>query len=72
MGGHLVAFARERARERGLRRVFACTTSERVGAFFERQGFRRVEPSELPPEKWASYDSERRSRVRCYAIEVAP
>ncbi|MEE9608914.1 MAG: GNAT family N-acetyltransferase [Myxococcota bacterium] len=65
VGGHLVAFARERARERGHEFVFACTTAERVAGFFERQGFRRVAPEEIPPEKWQAYDPARRSRVHC-------
>lgn len=67
IGRDLMAFALERARELGLRRVFACTTSERVGAFFERQGFDRVRPGELPKSKWRGYDVARRRRLRCYA-----
>lgn len=63
VGGHLVAFALERAAAQGLEHVFACTTSERVAAFFERCGFERVPLDRLPASKWASYDAERRRRV---------
>ncbi len=69
VGGHLVAFAVERARALDLASVFACTTSERVGSFFERQGFRQVPPERIPAEKWRSYDPERRPRVRCYLFD---
>jgi N-acetylglutamate synthase-like GNAT family acetyltransferase len=72
VGGHLVAFALEEAARRGLARVFACTTSERVVAFFERNGFVRIAPEALPEEKWRDYDPERRARVVCLAHDVAP
>jgi N-acetylglutamate synthase-like GNAT family acetyltransferase len=71
VGTHLVGYALERARERGFRAVFACTTSERVVGFFERHGFRLVSPEDLPAEKWRAYDRERRGRVRCLARDVA-
>jgi len=66
VGGSLVGFACSRARTLGLTHVYACTTSERVGAFFERNGFRAVAREEIPEAKWRSYDPERRARVRCY------
>lgn len=65
VGGHLVSFALECAAESGFAYVFACTTSTRVMAFFERHGFRAVTPEEIPAEKWAGYPEERRARVRC-------
>jgi N-acetylglutamate synthase-like GNAT family acetyltransferase len=65
IGGHLVRFASQRARERGFGFVFACTTAERVVGFFERQGFRRVEGDEIPAEKWRAYDPQRRPRLHC-------
>jgi len=65
IGGHLVSFALERARGRGLGFAFACTTSERAAEFFERQGFRPVGAEEIPAEKWRAYDPERRVHVRC-------
>ncbi len=71
VGMHLVAFAIERARRLRLGSVFACTTSERVGAFFARQGFEQVEPQSLPASKWEAYDPERRERLLCFRREVA-
>ncbi len=65
IGGHLIRFAVERAAQASLRFVFACTTSERVVAFFLSQGFREVRASQIPAAKWDGYDPERRERVRC-------
>lgn len=70
VGAHLVRFAREHAAAEGLRFVFACTTSERVARFFERQGFAAVPPAALPPEKWARYDATRKGRVMCFRFDV--
>jgi len=70
VGGSLVGFACSRARELGLSQVYACTTSERVGAFFERNGFRVVSQAEVPEAKWHSYDAKRRSQVRCYRLRL--
>jgi N-acetylglutamate synthase-like GNAT family acetyltransferase len=71
VGGSLVGFACSRARELGLSYVYACTTSDRVGAFFERNGFREVAREGIPEAKWRRYDPERRCRVRCYRRELS-
>ena len=65
VGSHLVRFAAERAKEQGCRFVFACTTSPRVEAFFERNGFRKVDSGEIPQTKWRAYDPARRAQVAC-------
>src|SRR5204862_6044357 len=65
IGGQIVAALCEIAREREYSCVFACTTSERVAGFFERNGFARVAPNELPAEKWRDYDPARRARLPC-------
>jgi len=70
VGGHLVAHALEAARARSDRYVFACTTNPRVVRFFERHGFREVEPSEVPAAKWEGYDPGRRRRVRCLRADL--
>jgi N-acetylglutamate synthase-like GNAT family acetyltransferase len=70
VGGHLVAFALERARELGKGYVFACTTQERIAAFFTRYGFREVAQAEVPTSKWADYDAERKARVRCFRFDL--
>ncbi|MEM7409264.1 MAG: GNAT family N-acetyltransferase [Myxococcota bacterium] len=71
VGGHLVRGLLDAARRRGDRAVFACTTTERVVGFFEREGFARVGSDALPDEKWADYDPERRERVTCLRFELA-
>ena len=65
VGGHLVDFALECASENGFAYVFACTTSGPVKAFFERHGFREVDASQIPADKWVGYPEERRQRLRC-------
>lgn len=70
IGAHLVGFALDWAAELGVEYVFACTTSDRVVAFFERHGFIRVEPDAIPPEKWRDYPAERRGAVKCLRREV--
>jgi N-acetylglutamate synthase-like GNAT family acetyltransferase len=72
VGTHLVAFALARARELDLDFVFGCTTSERVGAFFERNGLRRVDSEAIPSGKWEGYDAARRARLLCYRAELQP
>lgn len=71
VGQQLVRHALRQARSMRMRWVFACTTQERVGLFFERQGFERVEPDEVPARKWRGYDRRRRRRVACYKRELA-
>jgi amino-acid N-acetyltransferase len=70
IGSHLVPALCEVAAERGDAFVFACTTTERVAAFFERHGFRRVAPDEVPAEKWRGYDRARRERVLCLRSDL--
>jgi amino-acid N-acetyltransferase len=70
VGSHLVQFALEHARGRGFGFAFACTTSERVVSFFEREGFRLVGAEEIPAEKWRAYDPARRGRARCLRFDL--
>jgi N-acetylglutamate synthase-like GNAT family acetyltransferase len=70
VGGQLVRHAIQHASGRGHGYVFACTSSERVEAFFERNGFRKVGPDAIPPEKWEGYPPERRERVRCLRVDL--
>ena len=71
IGGHLVGYAMDQALGKGMERVFACTTSPRVGGFFEGLGFTPVGPEALPEEKWRGYDPARRARLLCYARATA-
>jgi N-acetylglutamate synthase-like GNAT family acetyltransferase len=70
VGAHLVRHALARASELSLSYVFACTTSERVGTFFERQGFARVAPERVAASKWQGYDRARRTRLLCLRREL--
>jgi N-acetylglutamate synthase-like GNAT family acetyltransferase len=70
IGAHLVAFAEERARGQELEALVACTVSARAAAFFERHGFRRVSPAELPPSKWEGYEPARLAQVICLRREL--
>jgi amino-acid N-acetyltransferase len=70
VGSHLVRFALARAAERDVSTLYACTISERVGAFFERQGFEVVAADALPARRFEGYDAARRAKLRCYRRSV--
>ncbi len=70
VGVKLIACMKTVGRERGLAYLFACTTQERVGQFFERQGFREIPQAEVPPAKWIGYDEARRRGVNCYRYDL--
>ena len=72
VGAQIVSHVLVRARELGLTYVYACTTSERVVAFFERNGFRRVSCDELPASKWSGYDPARRALLACLRNDLVP
>ncbi len=66
VGVKLVDCMKAEARRLDLAYLFACTTQERVGQFFERQGFRRIPADEAPAAKWRCYDPARRAAVAVY------
>ncbi len=70
IGPYLVDFACERAHAIGYQAVFACTTSDRVSAFFARNGFAPVAREELPAAKWDGYDPDRRRLVQCHRRSI--
>ena len=70
VGGRLVARVLADARAAGLAYVFACTTEERAQVFFERQGFRRVDPAAVCAAKWADYDPKRKAQVAVYRFDL--
>ncbi|HVM98153.1 MAG TPA: GNAT family N-acetyltransferase, partial [Candidatus Acidoferrales bacterium] len=70
IGSRLVARAVADARAAQLEYLFACTTEERAHAFFEREGFRRVDASAVPTSKWVGYDTDRRERVFVLRIDL--
>ncbi len=70
VGVKLIDCIKSVARQRGLEYLFACTTQERVGQFFERQGFREILQSEAPPEKWVGYSEARRRGLAVYRFDL--
>lgn len=71
VGPYLLDFACERAADLEYAEVFACTTSDRVSAFFGRNGFEPVSAESLPAEKWDGYDADRRARVQCHRRKLS-
>ena len=71
VGAKLVDCMKAEAGRLALRYLFACTTQDRVGQFFERQGFRRVAAEEAPAAKWACYDDARRRAIAVYRYDLA-
>ena len=72
VGARLVARVLVEAGALDLRYVFACTVDARAQAFFERQGFTRVAPTDVPPAKWVGYDPERRAAVKVLRCDCPP
>jgi amino-acid N-acetyltransferase len=70
VGVKLIDCMKTVGRERRLSYLFACTTQERVGQFFERQGFRALSQEEAPPAKWIGYDEARRRGLACYRFDL--
>ena len=70
VGAKLIDRVLDEAASEDLAYVFACTTEPRAGAFFERRGFRRVGPDDVPSVKWVGYDSARRRVLKIYRREV--
>ena len=72
VGAQIVSHVLARARELDLSYVYACTTSDRVVGFFERNGFCRVRCDDLPATKWTGYDPARRALLSCLRSDLLP
>jgi N-acetylglutamate synthase-like GNAT family acetyltransferase len=70
VAARLVARVLGDARDAGLAYVFACTTEARAQGFFERQGFRRVSPEDIPVAKWRAYDPQRKAAVAVFRFDL--
>ncbi len=70
IGTRLIARLLADARQRDLDYVFAATTEEKAGLFFEREGFHRVDHAQTPAAKWQGYETDRKSRVATYRHEL--
>lgn len=60
-GRKIISFLLDKARKAGVKTVFLLTTQ--TSDFFMRNGFREAPISILPPEKQATYNQDRNSRV---------
>ncbi|MFW2178303.1 MULTISPECIES: amino-acid N-acetyltransferase [unclassified Moraxella] len=60
-GADLIAFLEQQALSRGINELFVLTT--RTAHWFMEQGFVEVPAESLPSERYASYDSSRKSKV---------
>jgi N-acetylglutamate synthase-like GNAT family acetyltransferase len=58
------------ARARRLKYVFACTSEDRVGGFFSRLGFKRVNARQVSAAKWRGYDSSRIKSLSIFRAEL--
>jgi amino-acid N-acetyltransferase len=66
IGRRIVSFLLERAKEQGLRRVFALTTMS--SDWFLQFGFRRGGTGDIPEERREHYDRSRNSRIYLYEL----
>jgi amino-acid N-acetyltransferase len=66
IGRRMVSFLLERAKEQGLRRVFALTT--RTSDWFLQFGFRRGSTGDIPESRREQYDRARNSRIYLYEL----
>lgn len=64
IGGKIVSYLLEQAKNRGLKRVFVLTTQ--TSDWFLNLGFETADVSDLPEEKKAQYNKDRNSRVLMY------
>ncbi|MBF0446109.1 MAG: GNAT family N-acetyltransferase [Magnetococcales bacterium] len=70
IGVQLIRHIVQEAREMGIKTIFSCTTRGRVVSFFERNGFSKVEQSQIPQVKWDSYNEQRRQKLVCLRLDV--
>jgi amino-acid N-acetyltransferase len=70
IGSRLVGTMIAEGEQRGFSYLFATTTQELAQRLFERHGFRRVAPEDVPAAKWQGYDPERRRHVLVYRREI--
>ena len=70
IGGRLIATMIAEGEQRGFAYLFATTTQEGAQRLFERHGFHRVTPEDVPSAKWQGYDPERKREVMVYRREL--
>ena len=72
IGGRLITTMIREGEQRGLTYLFACTTQEGAQRLFERHGFCRVAPEDVPIAKWWGYDPARIQQIAVYRRELPP
>jgi len=72
VGSRLIATVIAEGKQRGLAYLFASTTQEGAQRLFERHGFRKVTPADVPTAKWQGYKIERKQQITVYRRELPP
>ncbi len=72
IGGRLIATMVSEGERRGFAYLFACTTQEGAQRLFERHGFCRVTPEDVPATKWRGYDIARKQQIAVYRRDLPP
>jgi amino-acid N-acetyltransferase len=72
IGGRLIATMVSEGEQRGFAYLFACTTQEGAQRLFERHGFCRVTPEDVPATKWRGYDTGRKQQIVVYRRDLPP
>lgn len=72
IGGRLIITMVSEGEQRGFAYLFACTTQEGAQRLFERHGFCRVTPEDVPATKWRGYDIARKQQIAVYRRDLPP
>jgi len=72
IGGRLITTMVSEGEQRGFAYLFACTTQEGAQRLFERHGFCRVTPEDVPAAKWRGYDIARKQQIAVYRRDLPP
>ena len=70
IGGRLITTMVSEGEQRGFAYLFACTTQEGAQRLFERYGFCRVTPEDVPATKWRGYDIARKQQIAVYRRDL--
>ena len=72
IGGRLITTMVSEGEQRGFAYLFACTTQEGAQRLFERHGFCRLTPEDVPATKWRGYDIARKQQIAVYRRDLPP
>jgi N-acetylglutamate synthase-like GNAT family acetyltransferase len=71
VGAELIKEVLKEAVARKLSYVFACTSEDRAARFFQRLGFRKVRPGDVPAIKWKGYDPSRINKLTIFRANLS-